>query len=280
VGKRGPDLAFVDVRPILARLGDLTDDIVLIGGQAVSFWADYYASKRGVEELRRGQPFTSKDIDFSGDKRAVRACAVRLDGDALFPDMDDPTPNVGVVKFVDGGGVERAIDFVSPYGLDEKEVHRISIPMELLDDRGRPTGASFRVMHPVDLMESRVHNVVGLHHDDADSLKQLRASIIAAHEFLADLLDRAAGDKDGGESKKLKRAVLKLNERIFDFCTGNLHGKQIQGKYGVEPFDAILADPRLPSRFIEERLPQMQKKVAEVRARFAASVPGERARRE
>jgi len=58
---------------------------------------------------------------------------------------------------------ERVIDFlVRPFGLDAADVLRTSLPVEVLDDAGRPTGARSRVMHPERWLESRVHNVVGL----------------------------------------------------------------------------------------------------------------------
>jgi hypothetical protein len=33
------DLAYVDVRPVLAKIADLERELVLVGGQAVNFWA-------------------------------------------------------------------------------------------------------------------------------------------------------------------------------------------------------------------------------------------------
>jgi hypothetical protein len=64
------DLAYVDVRPVLAKVADLGRELVLVGGQAVNFWASYYEHR--AQELAREAPFTSKDIDFCGDQRAVR----------------------------------------------------------------------------------------------------------------------------------------------------------------------------------------------------------------
>lgn len=69
-------LSYVDVRPVLAKIADLERDLVLVGGQAVNFWASYY--ERRVAELASEAPFTSNDIDFCGDQRAVRMCAERL----------------------------------------------------------------------------------------------------------------------------------------------------------------------------------------------------------
>ena len=250
-------LSYADVKPVLERLGDLTEEIVLVGGQAVSFWADFYAAQ--VPALARLVPLTTTDIDFVGDRRAVSVCAERLDGTAKLPDFDDHTPNTGMVKFIDAAGDEQNIDFVDqPHGLTEREVHRTAVPVRILDDRGRPTSVTFRVMQPVLVMESRVHNTMGLPgYGSAHSLRQLRVSVTCAREYLRGLLD--AGEV---------RAVLKLSERIFTFCLRDRHGREVDAKHGVDPFDAVVADDdRLPPRFRETRYPQMQRDLAARRAK-------------
>lgn len=249
----GVDLAYVDVKPILARLGkDLTSRLVLVGGQAVNFWADYYSHR--VPALAREGPFTSKDIDFCGDKQAVRLCADRLRGTATVATLDDFTVNTGVVVFVDDYGIKRTIDFIDqPHGLSAAEVHRLAMPFEILDD-----GAEFNVMHPVHCLESRVHNTMSLPgYDTPHALKQLRAAVLCAREFLRDILLEFDKPRD----------VLKLNERIFRFVTKNRHGRAVFPKFGIDPFDAVLLHDALPEPFRTRRYPQMQTTVARQRVR-------------
>jgi hypothetical protein len=250
-------LSYADIKPVLARLGDLTEDIVLVGGQAVSFWVDVYSGRDSA--LARLVPLASKDIDFCGDVRAVRICAERLAGRPRLPSMDDHTPNTGVVTFVDARGVERTIDFIDqPHGLRAKDVYRTALPIRVLDHAGKPTEVSFRVMHPLHVMESRVHNCVGLPGYRTDhALKQLRASVVCAREFIRDMLgsDRA-------------RVALKLNERIFAFCLDDRDGREVHSKFGVDPFEAVVADDdHLPARFRETRYPQMQRELGARRGR-------------
>ncbi len=250
-------LSYADVKPVLEWLGDLTEQIVLVGGQAVSFWVDFYAAQ--VPSLARLAPLTTTDIDFVGDRRAVRICAERLDGEAKLPDFDDHTPNTGMVKFKDTAGNEQHIDFIDqPHGLTGREVYRTAIPVRVLDDHGRPTDVTFRVMQPVLVMESRVHNTMGLPgYRSTHSLQQLRVSVACARQYLRTLLDASE-----------VRAVLKLNERIFTFCLRNRDGREIDAAHGVDPFDAVVADDdRLPARFRETRHPQMQGELAAHRAR-------------
>ncbi len=248
----------MDVKRILARIGDLTANIVLVGGQALNVWAETYASQDPA--LAEQGPFTSKDIDFQGDQQAVRLCADRLGGRPLVAQLDDHTVNTGVVLYVDDLGLERSIDFIdAPLGLKADEVRRLAIPFEVLDAKDQPTGMDFLVMHPIHCLESRVHNVMGLGHDTRKHLSQLRATIIVARHFLGYLLDEGH-----------KRDVLRLNERIFWFCMTDLHGRDVAARYGVDPFEAILVDDRL-ERFVSERHPRMIAQLQRKRARRAAA---------
>jgi hypothetical protein len=251
------DLAYIDIRPVLAKIADLERELVLIGGQAVNFWASLY--QRRVPALAREAPFTSKDIDFCGDQRSLRVCAERLGGTPRAATFDDATPNSGTVVFVDGAGVTRTLDIVSaPFGLDSAEVHDTAVPIELPDDAGASADVRFYVMHPVLCMESRVHNVVGLPgaYDTEQGRKQLRVSILFARAFLLDVLDGRIDAEDPA------RTVLKLNERIFRFAMRDQHAKEVYRTKGVDPADAIFDDARLPAAFRDRRLPQMREQLA------------------
>jgi hypothetical protein len=119
----------------------------VVGGQAVNCWAELYAPR--VPAIDRAAPFTSKDIDFCGDVRAVRICAERLGGNAKVATIDDHTPSTGVVTFLDDQGVQRTIDSLdAPLGLRAEAVDKLAIPAEILDAAGKSTAILFRIMHP------------------------------------------------------------------------------------------------------------------------------------
>lgn len=113
------DLSFPEVVPILRRLEGVP--FVLIGGQAVNFWADRYLGR--APELAEQGPFTSKDVDFCGTRKSVETGARKLGGTALLPEPFDPTPSAGVVVFLDSQGKERSFDVLyAPLGLKWQEV--------------------------------------------------------------------------------------------------------------------------------------------------------------
>jgi hypothetical protein len=59
--------------------------------------------------------------------------------------------------------------------------------------------------------------------------------------------------------------VLDLNERIFEKCCEDRCFLAVHGRYGVDPFDAVLNDARLPGGFREKRYPQMVDRLAKKR---------------
>ena len=140
---RPSPLAFADVKPILVRLERIADSVVVVGGQAVNFWAELYAPR--VPAIDREAPFTSKDIDFCGDVRAVRICAEQLGGTAKVATMDDHTPSTGVVTFLDAGC--RA-DHRLPRRAAGPARRRGGTLPEILDAAGKSTGILFRICTP------------------------------------------------------------------------------------------------------------------------------------
>lgn len=240
------DLGYAETLELLERLGPLSRELVLVGGQAVNFWAQTYLARS--EQLLAEVPFASKDVDFCGSAPLARACARALGGTCNVPRMDDLTPCTGVVHYTDQFARPRVVDFLgAPFGLDAREVREMAIVLEETTDRGV---LELRVMHPVHTLESRASNVNRLPgYRSPHGLKQLRAAIVCAREFARDLLD------DGHV-----RDVLRLNERIFRFSLRG-HGLGVWMHDQISVFDAVLVDPRLPVGFLHTRYPQMQQEL-------------------
>lgn len=255
-GNGRPPLAYVDIRSMLATIGnDLAEEIVLVGGQAVSFWKQYL--------FQDSDPLTSKDIDFVGNAEDAQLCAVRLSGRAVLPGPDHvATPSVAVVLYVDAHGVERMIDFISaPFGIAEHDLRRTAVPFDVFDDAGAVV-ATFFVMHPVLCMESRVHNTMRLPgYRTPHALEQLKASIECAREFLAVETLPNHG----------QRPVLKWYKRIFRFCLRNHNGRQVALEWPeYDPFSVVVVHPSLSPQFKGEAYPRMVERVNSYRSRMRA----------
>lgn len=258
-----PPLRPEEVRRILRELAPLSEErlIILVGGQAVAFWAAFFKLKsRSAEQ----EVFTSKDIDFEGAARTARRAGELLNGEVRIPTIDDHTPNTGIVLFEDSDGETREIDFlVAPYGLDGRDVRDSAVRLSVSNPNG--PDLPVWVMHPERCMESRVYNVVGLRQAGRIAMDQLRRSVVCAKEFSRFLLN----DKGAPEAERL-RAVLRLNERIYRKCLKDQAFRQVVFDHDVDPFDAILVDDRLPERFRQKRYPQMIEQIADRRRRSRA----------
>ncbi|MCC6669198.1 MAG: hypothetical protein IT375_36000 [Polyangiaceae bacterium] len=245
-----PPLSFDDAIDVLRRI--VGQRIVLVGGQAVNYWAERYA--HNVKALRAAMPFTSKDIDFQGLRGDVEECARRLDGTALLASFDDHTPNSGIVRFKDKRGHDRTIDFLaSVAGVDDKQLLATAVPVPL------PRGAGeVLVMHPTLCLESRAHNVAWLPgYDGPPGRKQLRAAIFCAREFIAEAL--SAGEV---------RQALGMSERIFKLAL-NRTGIVLAVDKRFDVFRAVRPHRALPMGFRKRRYPQMVAELAKERARVA-----------
>ncbi len=253
-------LSYEEAVRVLRELHELSEQhrIVVIGGQAVALW---YRELARLDYLPGDQvePLTSKDIDFRGARQTVHRAATLLGGTARLPSLDDHTPSTGLVLFVDTEGRKRQIDFVdAPYGLSARDVVETAQHIVLRDELGEVPAV---VIHPERLMESRVHNVVGLRQRSPHALRQARAAIECAHAFSRFILD----SKEIGVVTR-RRAVLKLNERIYRFCRQAVV-LQFFRETELDPLDAVLVDyPGLPQKFRTIRYPQMQAQLAKLRA--------------
>ena len=166
----------------------------------------------------------------------------------------------GTVAFVDADGVDRSLDFLSaPRGLDAEDVRETAIRVEL-SMSSQTNHAVLWVMHPERCMESRIHNTIDLGRDDELGLSQLEVSVPIARRWSLSLLD----DETLGERRRL-RAVLDLNERIFKLCSEDRCFLAVYRRYAIDPFAAVLADPRLPEDFLTKRYPQMRERLAAIR---------------
>ena len=67
------------------------------------------------------------------------------------------------------------------------------------------------------------------------------------------------------EEARRQRAVLDLNERIFALCCRGPLFLAVLQRHGIDPFEAVLADPLLPEGFLSKRYPQMRARLADIR---------------
>jgi hypothetical protein len=253
---REPREAYVDARQLRQILNVLGDRMILIGGQALAFWASHYlleapaiAVTRDVDLLLPGAgvtgPLRRRNVDSLGFKEEVTLLAKRLRARALFPHERALTALVGqVVKdLADGNYINIDVLF---------RVHG-DVTSEAIDQRAVDvvTGAGrFRVMHPLDVLQGRLENVYSLaEKQDDHGLAQLQVAIPTAREFL---LDVAAKD-----SAARRPVVLDHIARIESMALSDA-GRKVARRHHLHVADAIDPAPVAHVKaFTAKKLPQL-----------------------
>ena len=220
---------------------------LLVGGQALAFWADHLQVKR-PSNLVSG---VTADADFIGDAALAKSLGKALGWETWIPALDDATPQTGKVTHrLEGGGVKQ-VDFLSGVvGLTTKDLVRRAVEMEI------PGVGLLRVMHPVDVLDSRIQNLHVLPEKRTDAgVAQAKLSVDAARAYIR--LEIAT---------RGERAGLKLLERVADIAR-DMAAVRVFLLYGINPLEAVpLEDFRTTSALHKVRWPQILSEVAEKRA--------------
>jgi hypothetical protein len=219
---------------------------LLVGGQALAFWADHLRVERPVN-LVSG---VTADADFIGDSLLAKDLARRLGWQIWIPALDDSTPQTGKVTHRTKSGEVKQVDFLSGVvGLTTKDLARRAIEMEV-QNIGR-----LRVIHPIDVLDSRIQNLHLLPEKRTDAgIAQARLAVDVARAFIRQ--EVAARDE---------RTGLKLLERIADIAC-DIASVRVFLLYGIDPLKAVpLEDFRTTSALHKVRWPQIVAGAAEKR---------------
>jgi len=219
---------------------------LLVGGQALAFWADHLQVERPVD-LVSG---VTADADFIGDSALAKDVARRLGWQVWIPALDDSTPQTGKVTRRTKSGEVKQVDFLSGVaGLTTKDLARRAIEMEV------PSIGHLRVIHPIDVLDSRIQNLHLLPEKRTDAgIAQARLAVDVARAFIR----REVATRD-------ERAGLKLLERVADIA-GDIAAVRVFLLYGIDPLHGVpLEDFRTTSALHKTRWPQIVAEVAKKR---------------
>lgn len=214
-----------DVDRILRSVGE---GPVLVGGQALAFWMDRFG-------LVPGTAVITHDADLLGSTQDAEALAHALHARLLLPAPERLTALVAQVRLPAPGGQSRNIDTLHLlYTIDglrksrtfTARVWRQAVRMRLSD------GSMLRVMAPLDVLESRAHNAVGLLEDKGPHvLTQLRWAMDVGRIALG----RLAGTRDGHADHRLGQALRRLHGLAVSRV-----GRELKVRHGIELLDIVV----------------------------------------
>ena len=228
----------------LEKLLALAQDAVLVGGQAVAFWASFF----NVPVPPALGSYVTKDSDFLGNRADVARMASGSRGAALYPHQHGITALVGQVRidlseheYLNIDVLHRIVGFDGGDGI-RKRAQKVAL--------GR---ARFKAMHPLDCLRSRLENL----HKGAEkrgeagtAQAELAARIVG--RYLETMLETGR-----------ERLALKAIEGVAKMAFGPA-GRSAFGSYGIDVLEAIPVKRISNRKFLDVRWPQI---LAQARAR-------------
>lgn len=238
------------VQEVMVSVGNT--EAILIGGQALGLWTDQLLSPEQLDDL--GGPVTSKDVDFFGTVDLARDLARVLRGRIEIPDADHlNTPEAAIVLYErDGRTVQ--IDILGRLaGLSNAEVQEgwVELPFGSGDDE-----VIIRVIAPMEILRSRISNIITLKRRDPSAIRQLRLSPHVVEAYIHQQLDRILSVRPEDEPDLIKGLQRSTQDLIREMIR---HGRsheldRIYLDHGVDLLAHALAlsdHPAWEPRFAE-----------------------------
>jgi hypothetical protein len=150
---------------------------ILIGGQAVNYWAERYLE---IEpELKEFVPFTSQDIDFKGNRDDVKLIATQLGQKAIFPGMVMTALAGSIPLFLDEKTSIEVVRLVP--GVSEVQLETTAADVEF-------HGKRLRVIDPISLSASKLDLSMTVDQDGRQDVRHLKILVICVRAFLREML--------------------------------------------------------------------------------------------
>ena len=173
---------------------------LLIGGQAVNYWASRYLEKEPL--LGELSPFTSEDIDFKGDRGDVESMARQLKLQPNFPSPVGMTALVGSIPFR-SGDIDSNIEVVRSIPGAPKNVEQTAIEIEF-------EGMHLRVLDPISLLAAKLALFATVPQENRQDGRHIRILIPCVRQFLSELLHSIEdGELTARDWLKIARYLLK-----------------------------------------------------------------------
>jgi hypothetical protein len=207
VSRPGDELSFDDAIEVL-RPALPDDSLVLVGGQAVSYWLAHY---RGDDATLDGMGgVSSSDVDFLSERESVARVAAALGG-TVKRGRTARVPNSGAVSVKDRDGRVRVIDFLhTVHGVDAATIREKAVLVTVHGVKGRQD-IDLRIMHPMHCLESRVHNCYSFkEYRTPHAVRQLEAAIGFVRAYIQERIDKT-NLREARRAAKIVRTLARSN---------------------------------------------------------------------
>lgn len=183
---------------------------ILIGGQAVNYWAERYLAAE--PQLKTLRPFTSQDIDFVGTHEDVRIIARQLNQNPGYPPKVAITALSGFVPF-QIGDLKASIEVV-------RRIPGIPGSVEASAIQTNWEGRTIRVLNPIALLACKLELARTVSQEKRRDVVHLKILTPCVRAFLAEALQSVeqgelpANDWLGAANQVLKQTTTLRAKKI------------------------------------------------------------------
>jgi hypothetical protein len=202
---------------------------ILVGGQALAFWMSRY----GLVRTDGADYAVTRDADLIGSLADAKRLAQSLHGHLVVPRKNVRSSIVAQVRLpVSGSALEYNIDVLHQLydvgGLRKSsEFTRRAVARAAIISI--PGDGEIRILHPMDVLASRVNNAAGLLKDKGEHvLTQVRWAIEVARHALVRVAQHPTGEE---RPRNLAQEIYRLA------CSSA--GRRLVTEHGIDVFDAM-----------------------------------------
>lgn len=190
---------------------------VLIGGQAVNYWAERYLTDE--PELKDLQPFTSQDIDFKGSRDDVQHIARQLQSSPGYPPKVAMTALAGTIP-IQIAGQKTNIEVVRliPGVSDSAKIPAIEAQWQ---------EETIRVLNPISLLASKLELAATVPQEKRQDISHVKILLPCVRAFLRELLQEVE------PGRLAPKDWLKVANQALKLST-NARARKIAAKYQVD----------------------------------------------
>jgi hypothetical protein len=231
-----------DLERLFRLLQNIPEGDILIGGQALAVWVNYY----DITDPYVEEDFLTIDVDIFGTDNTLIRLKDKLGGFIEYPPTKGfGTSLIGQLTIPLGNGKSNHVDVLKKVpGLNANFKKRSSFIF--LKREGFES--EFKVLHPMDSFMNKIYNLANFEEkQDEKGIKQARLSITVVNHYIKDLI-----------KNNNHRLAIKAVENIAKIARSTI-GKNNRN-FGVEIYDGIPVNDLKTisvSPFVENRLPRL-----------------------
>jgi hypothetical protein len=196
-----------DFKDFLAVTDRNGDPAIIVGGHAVSLWAMYYLDEE--PDLKKMAPFTSKDMDFVGDRTTAMQLSWMVREPAEPAPSREHTPVTYRIKllFPDLSRRNSTLEVLSHWvGVSNEELRRNAMIIQ-----SAQLGVRARLPSPFICLKAKASALMRLKQDKRQDLRQVRILILCCRAHLRHVIRQA----ENGQITE--GAALECFETVFDW---------------------------------------------------------------